>query len=253
MAQQELSKPVGADKAVAESGVEVLIGRLRDTGIAEGKTQADAIVKAAQQQAADIVAQAKQEADGILLKGREEAAKLKIAGEDAIRLAMRDTILTMEAELTDNFQNMLCRLVKGTLSDPDFLQRMILEVAGQAGSAVTGERKNVLLPAEFISLEDLRRKPEEAKPGTLMHFVVSLGRGMLQDGLTFGVIEDVPAGIRVQLVDKDMQVDLTDTAISQLLLRHMLPRFRALLRGAVITDATTPPKQPSSIGKGPAA
>jgi len=29
---------------------------------------------------------------------------------------------------------------------------------------------------------------------------------------------------------------LTESAVSQLLLRHMLPRFRALLRGAVLVD-----------------
>jgi V/A-type H+-transporting ATPase subunit E len=252
MAQQEHPKPSGTSNSVAESGVDTLISRLRDTGIAEGRAQADAIVKAAQQQAGDIVAKAKREADGILQNAGEETRKLKVAGEDAIRLAMRDTIIAMEGELTDNFQNMLRRLVNGTLSDPDFLQRLILEVAGKVSSAVSVERKNILLPAEIISLEELRRNPEEAKPGTLMHFVVSLGEGMLQRGLTFGVTEDVPAGIRVQLVDKQMQVDLTDAAISQLLLRHLLPRFRALLRSAVVSVATTP-KRPSPVDKGLAA
>jgi hypothetical protein len=37
-------------------------------------------------------------------------------------------------------------------------------------------------------------------------------------------------------VDDDVQIDFTESAISGLLLRHMLPRFRALLRGAVVTD-----------------
>jgi hypothetical protein len=40
----------------------------------------------------------------------------------------------------------------------------------------------------------------------------------------------------VRLVDEDVQIDLTESAISELLLRHMLPRFRALLRGAVGVD-----------------
>ena len=250
MAQQEQSKSSGSSKVVTESaGVESLIGRLRDTGIAEGRTQADAIIKEAQQQASDIVAKAKQEADGILEKARGETTKLKAAGNDAIRLAMRDTILTMEGQLADNFKNMLRRLVKETLRDPAFLQPLILEVAGKAGSAVSGERKNILLPAKIVSLEDLRRKPEEAKPGTLTHFVVSLGQDMLQQGVTFGVTEDVPNGIRVQVVDKDVQLDLTDSTISQLLLRHLLPRFRALLRSAVVTDTTTS-KQPRPVAKG---
>src|SRR5208337_251213 len=100
----------------------------------------------------------------------------------------------------------------------------------------------LLLPAEIVSLEDLQRKPEQATPGTLMHFVLSLGGGMLREGISFGVTDDGEAGIRVRLVDDDVRIDLTESAISELLLRHMLPRFRALLRGKVVFDRgdTTP-------------
>ena len=59
---------------------------------------------------------------------------------------------------------------------------------------------------------------------------------MLREGLSFGVTDGIKAGIRVKLVDENAQIDLTESAISQLLLRHMLPRFRALLRGAVVVD-----------------
>src|SRR5215470_9211013 len=225
--------------AVESAGVENLIGRLRDQGIAQGRSQADALVTAAQQQAADLVAAAKREADGILVKAREESGKLKAAGEDAVRLAMRDTILSMEGDLLKEFADRLRHLVKGVLADPEFLQRMILEIAGKAASATTGKQAELLLPAELVSLEDLRRKPEEAKPGTLMHFVLSMGGGMLREGMSFGVADTGEAGIRVRLAKEDVQIDLTETAVRDLLLAHMLPRFRALLRGAVVADANT--------------
>jgi V/A-type H+-transporting ATPase subunit E len=219
---------------VESAGVESLIGRLRDEGITQGRVQAEALVTAAQQQAADLIATAQQEAEAILVRAREEAGKLRGSGEDAIRLAMRDTILALEGDLLKGFVDRLRRLVKGVLADPAFLQRLILEVAGRV--APTSERAEVLLPAELVSLEDLRSKPEEAAPGTLMHFVLSLGGGMLREGMCFGVSEDGEAGIRVRLVEEDVQIDVTESAISELLLRHMLPRFRALLRGAVVVD-----------------
>lgn len=220
--------------AAESAGVEILIARLRDEGIAQGRSQAQALVTAAQQQAVDIVAAAKRDAEAIALKAKEEAGKLKAVGEDAIRLAMRDTMLSLEADLTNRFQNMLRGLVKGVLQDPAFLQRLILEVAGKA--APSAERAELLIPAEVVSLEDLQRKPEEAKPGTLTHFVLSLGGGMLREGLSFGVTDGLQSGIRVRLVDENVQIDLTESAVSRLLLRHMLPRFRALLRGAVVVD-----------------
>jgi len=233
-AQGTQSSGVSTALAAESAGVESLIGRLRDEGVAQGRTEAEALVTAAQQQAAEIVATAQQEADAILVRAREEAGKLKAAGEDAIRLAMRDTILAVEGDLLKEFGDRLRRLVKGVLADPAFLQRLILEIGGRA--APTSTQAAVLLPAEMVSLEDLQSKPEEATPGTLMHFVLSLGGGMLREGMHFGVSEDGEAGIRVRLVDEDVQIDVTESAISQLLLRHMLPRFRALLRGAVVVE-----------------
>ncbi len=58
----------------------------------------------------------------------------------------------------------------------------------------SAERAELLIPAELVSLEDLRRKPEEAKPGTLTHFGLSLGGGMLREGLSFGVSDGLQAG-----------------------------------------------------------
>jgi V/A-type H+-transporting ATPase subunit E len=247
MAQAQGPQSSGVSTALAaeSAGVESLIGRLRDEGITQGRAQAEALVSAAQQQAADLVANAQREAEAILTRATEEAGKRKAAGEDAIRLAMRDTILALEGDLLKGFTDRLRRLVKGVLADPAFLQRLILEVAGRV--APTGaQRAEVLLPAELVSLEDLQSKPEEAMPGTLMHFVLSLGGGMLREGMHFGVSEDGEAGIRVRLVDEDVQIDVTESAISQLLLRHMLPRFRALLRGAVVVDQgqVPPPAAP---------
>jgi V/A-type H+/Na+-transporting ATPase subunit E len=230
------SKQSQATPAVESAGVDKLIDRLRDDGIAQGRSQAQALVTAAQKQASDIVATAQRQADSILVNAKEEAGKLKAAGEHAIALAMRDTILSLEGEIVKEFRNELVQLIKGLLADPAFLQRLILEVASKAAPASTGKRVELLLPAEIVSLEDLQRKPEQATPGTLMHFVLSLGGGMLREGISFGVTDDGEAGIRVRLVDDDVRIDLTESAISELLLRHMLPRFRALLRSKVVID-----------------
>jgi V/A-type H+-transporting ATPase subunit E len=47
------------------------------------------------------------------------------------------------------------------------------------------------------------------------------------------VADDGEAGIRVKVADDDLQIDVTQSAVSELLLKHMLPRYRALLRGSV--------------------
>jgi V/A-type H+-transporting ATPase subunit E len=239
LAPSPAAKPSAAaavQPAAESSGVESLIDRLRDQGIAAGRTQADSLITAAQKEASDIIANARREADALLVDAKKEAAKLKSSGENAVALAMRDTLLSLEGEILQNFHNSLVRLIKGQLTDPQFLRRLILEVAGKAGVASADKRVQVLLPADTVSLDDLLRKPEQATPGTLMHFVQSLGEAMLRDGLSFGVSEEIHAGIQVRLVDDDVKIDLTESAMSELLLRHMLPRFRALLRGKGVVE-----------------
>ncbi len=242
MAQEKRIDPTDVAKeriqaaAVESAGVEGLINRLRDQGIEQGRSQAEALITAAQQQAAEIIAAATAEAETIVMKGKEESKKLKIAGEDAIRLAMRDTVLAMEGDLLNEFVNRLRLMVKGVLADPAFLERLILEVASKAATALADKRAELLLPSEFVSLEDLKKKPEEARPGTLMQFVQSLSGGMLREGMSFGVSDEGAAGIKIRLVDEDVQIELTENAVNSLLIRHMLPRFRALLRGAVATN-----------------
>ncbi len=184
------------------------------------------------------MAAARTEGENVVLQARNEATKLKAAAEDVLRLASRDTILALESGLLERFQRMVRWLVKDALDDPQFLQKLILEVAGKA--APREGAVEVLLPATLVSLEDLRKRPEEAKPGTLMGFVLSAGGSLLRQGVTFGSSEEVEGGIRLELVGQDVHVELTEGAIGQLLLQHMLPRFRALLRGAV----TVPEGQP---------
>jgi V/A-type H+/Na+-transporting ATPase subunit E len=236
MKQHNGSEPSSTNPAapIESSGVEDLIARLRDEGINEGRSEAGALVSAAQLEVAELLAKAKQQAAGIVATAKREADKVKAGGEDAVRLSMRDTILSLEGDLLKAFADRLRRLVKGALADPAFLQRVILEVAGRA--APKAKRAELLLSAEMVTLEDLQSKPEQAKPGTLMHFVLSLGGEMLREGMKFGVADDSEAGIRVKVVDENLQIDLTESAVSELLLTHMLPRYRALLRGAVVVE-----------------
>lgn len=252
MAQQQQASAKttnGKPEVAAEStGVESLIGRLRDEGIGEGRSKGEALVADAEKQAADIVAKAGKDAEAILAKAQQDADKLKAGGEDAIKLAMRDTILAVEGDMLRQFADRLRRVVKGALEDPKVVEQMILAIAGKA--APKGDKAEVLLSSDLVTLEDLRQKPEEAKPGTLMHFVLSHGGGLLREGMSFGVADDGQAGIRVRVADEDLQIDVTEGAVTDLLLKHMLPRYRALLRGAVAAGSTAPEPPASKKKKG---
>ena len=83
----------------SSSGVQELIERLHEEGLSKGQDQAEQLISKAREQAAEILEKAKSEADKILAAAISEAQQTRIAGEEAVRLAGRDTILRLNEEL----------------------------------------------------------------------------------------------------------------------------------------------------------
>lgn len=211
------------------SGVPELIARLREEGVKEGKEQSDRLIEEARRRAAEILDQARQEATGLLQHAQKEADSLRTAGEDALRLARRDTVLSLKDEIAEQFANAVRRLVTHCLDDKEFVRRLILEIAGRAVPRSEDHTLELLLPERIPTVEELQRKPELIASDTLSRFVSTVARDLLREGITCGVTSGVTAGVTVRVVDEDVEIHLTDKAISDLLLQHLLPRFRAMM------------------------
>jgi V/A-type H+-transporting ATPase subunit E len=229
----------GRDKAAGTptaAGVEALIARLRDEGVAKGREEAGRIEREAQNKAASLRREAEAEAERVRAEARQEAAALRTAGEDALRLAMRDTVLELKAVLTREVNEKVHRLITTELKREAFLRELILEVARRGRDEAGAEPEDameVVLPHELVSIEELRRNPLELREGSLSHFVLAVASEVLGDGVRFTVAEDDAHGIRIRLQDKHLEIDLTDTKVAELILAHLQPRFRAILEGTV--------------------
>lgn len=220
--------------AQVSSGVEQLLQRLRDEGVAAGRSQAERIVQDAEHRAAWILSQAEEEAQRMRRDAHKEAEHFKRAGQEALKVAMRDAVLSLKSDLEKRFAREVHRLVGGETRKRELLDKLILEVAGQAREQVAGAAHvEVLLPPDVVGLEDLRHSPEELESGALTEFVRYLSQSIAREGFTFKINEEGEGGIRVYLQDQSLSIDLTDKAVAELLLRHLQPRFRALLDGVV--------------------
>jgi len=214
------------------SGVEELIERLREQGVAAGRSQANELLEQARRRAEQRLNEARREAEEIVQHARAEASKTQQAGEEAVQLAVRDAVLRLKSELVERFADRVRRLVTRELEDQGFLRQLILEVAGRAAPP-TDQDTRILLPKDVVGLEQLRRNPEEVKEGTLSHFVVTVTKELLREGIEIGARDDEAGGIRIQLDGDDLEIDLTDRAVADLLLRHLAPRFRAMMEGII--------------------
>ena len=218
-----------AEQEPQSSGVQELIDRLQQEGVAEGRTQAEGVVAEARKQAARILEDARRQSDEILGKARVEADHFKEAGEEALRLASRDAMLALQSQVYEGFRNRLHRLIAHTLEDDEFLKRLVLEVAGKAVPKEVEGPVQVLLPETELTAAHLREHPESTTEETLTRFVLDMTADSIRDGITFDTAGSGEPGICVRLVEDDVQIELTADAITELLMRHLLPRFRAVM------------------------
>ena len=218
------------------SGVEHLIERLREQGVAAGQERAEDIVLDAQKRAEWIIEETELEAKQILENAKKQSDALRVAGEDALKLAARDALLKLRDTLLGSFSKEVRRVVGQKMEQEAFLERLILQIAGKVREQLDLESKenvSIFLPNNPVGVDELKNNPEELKVGTLTHFTAAIAADMLREGVSIHVSGDVSGGLSVRLQDDDMVVDFTDETITALLLEHLQPRFRTLLQGIV--------------------
>jgi V/A-type H+-transporting ATPase subunit E len=199
------------------AGVEDLIDRLKTDGVVKGKSEAEAIVADAKRQAMAILDAARNEADSIVTTAKAEADRIRQTSTQALQLAGRDALLKLRESFTLQFENRIRKLVDAELKDPETLGKMILEVAGKSRPSDSAAKTEILLPMDT----------PESDP--LVNYVAGVTHAMLRDGVTVGVGEDVAAGVKVRLADKDVDIDMTEEALAKFLARFLVPRFRHIM------------------------
>lgn len=217
------------------SGVEALIERLRHQGVEAGRAARDKIVAEAEREAERIVKQAREKAAAIVEDARQEVERLQTSGEDALRVAVRDTVLRMRETLRKRLEGQVRKLVAEQLVDEDFLRQLIIEVARRArntSGAEQAEHLEILLPPEPIGLEELQQRPEELE-SRLSQFAKEIAGATWREGVSIDALEPGERGIRIRLKDEELELDLSDRAIADLLLEHLQPRFRAVMEGQI--------------------
>ena len=215
---------------VRASGVQELVDRLRQDGVAEGREQALRILEEARREAAEIVELARREAAEIREKAEHASTRLRKAGEESLELAVRDALLRLRTEIEDRFAAQLGRLVSGRLQDGDFMGKLLSNIAGKA---VPEDR-----PVEIVLPETIRSAKPDNPMGSLEAdvdgFVLGVTGDMLREGVTISVSDELNGGLVVCVADEDLEIRLDERALGELLRENLLPRFRELLERGVL-------------------
>lgn len=204
-----------ADEIRVSSGVQELIARLKGDGVAAGRNEAQRLVSEAQEKAAQIINQARVEADKLMSDSRMTIDAERNSAVEALRVALRDAELMFESELRGGFAEHVKRLVSMEMEDREFLKQLILAVVGRLRPKIPeGEGMEIMVP-----------------PDQLKHLVLGISGDMLREGVEIKRGIDGQVGLRIKLKGEDVEIELTDRAISDVLLKYLLPRYRAIVAG----------------------
>ena len=211
------------------SGVQALISRIRDDGVHAGQSKADEIISQARHEATRLVNKAQAEADEIRNKAAADIESNHHAALEALKMAARDARLQLEAEVTSAFEQHVKRLIAPVTHDGNFIRTLILVLAGQAADGYAPDQDLQILVSDLIAgREDENPELEES----IKQGVLGISGEMLRDGIEIIPDSDIAGGARVRVVGENLEIDLTPDAISALLLKHLLPRYRSILDGS---------------------
>lgn len=227
------------------SGIDELVEKLKTDGIQAGQQQALDIIAEAEKRADLIERQAKEKAEAMLKESSERIEREAQAAKDALQLAFRDMVLGMKNNMLERLSSDFSREVKQQAAAVPILEKMILEAVRQISSEVRVPQPSataikgagdtaveVLIPQQLMQLEDIRANPDNASDGPLADLSSHLTEQMFSQGVSFAAGEQ-DAGIQMKLQNGEMQVDVSDKAIADLLLKYLQPRFRAILEGVI--------------------
>ena len=211
------------------SGIQALISRIRDDGVHAGQSKADEIISQARHEATRLVNKAQAEADEIRNKAAADIESNHHAALEALKMAARDARLQLEAEVTSAFEQHVKRLIAPVTHDGNFIRTLILVLAGQAADGYAPDQDLQILVSDLIAgREDENPELEES----IKQGVLGISGEMLRDGIEIIPDSDIAGGARVRVVGENLEIDLTPDAISALLLKHLLPRYRSILDGS---------------------
>jgi V/A-type H+-transporting ATPase subunit E len=214
-------------EAIAAAGVDELISRLRADGVKAGQDESTRLVREAESKAARIIADARKEADELRASAREQIQALELSAQGALRLAARDATLALRNQVRESFETYLRRLVVESLEDPEFVRSLILVLAGEAVDKHIRDKEAHI----YLSKAVLEGKTNPEARQRAGQFIKSLASGLLRQGITLVPSDRIAGGAKVRLVHEQLEIDLSDQAITEFLIRHIAPRFREIMSG----------------------
>ncbi|MBE6894320.1 MAG: V-type ATP synthase subunit E [Ruminococcaceae bacterium] len=200
-----------------EIQLQALIDQIKKDGVDAAATEAEALLKAAKAEAEKIVSDAKAEAEKILINAKNENDRMVKSGEDAIRQAGRNLLISFRESVTKEANAIISENVTAVYSSDAFAKLVLNAVEAWAGKPDAEDVSVILNSEDLKSLED-----------TLL---AGLKDRMIK-GVTLKANDNFDGGFRIAANNGGAYYDYSAEAVVDMLSNYLSPKVTALLKEA---------------------
>lgn len=197
--------------------LQALIDQIKRDGVEAAETEADSVLKAAREEAEKIVAEAQAKAEKLLLDAKNENERMVKSGEDAIRQAGRNLLISFRESVAREVKAIVSENVTAVYSSDTFAQLVVKAVEGWAAKP-DAEGITVILNSEDLkAMED----------GLLAALKEKMGKGV-----TLKANDSFDGGFRIAANNGGVYYDYSAETVVDMLSGYLSPKVTALLKEA---------------------
>lgn len=200
-----------------EIQLQELIDQIKKDGVQAAESQAEAIIVSAKTEADKIIADAKAQADKIIATAKSENDKIVKSGEDAIRQAGRNLLISFRESVTRELKSLVAQNANTVYSSDD-LKKLIINMVECWASKPDAEDVSVILNSTDLE------KLEKALLAEL--------KSKMMNGVTLKANDNFDGGFRIATDNGTVYYDYSAEAVTDMLSNYLSPRVTELLKEA---------------------
>ncbi len=200
-----------------EIQLQELIEQIKKDGVEAAEAEAQAIILAAKTQADKIIADAQAQAASIVSNAKAENAKIVKSGEDAIRQAGRNLLISFRESITKELNSIINENVSSAYSSESFVQLIFKVVECWANKSEVDDVSVIL------NTEDLN---------TLEQTLLSALKAKLSKGITLKASDNFDGGFRIAVNNGSVYYDYSAEEVVDMLSNYLSPKVIALMKEA---------------------
>ncbi|MBR6056621.1 MAG: hypothetical protein IKP58_00465 [Victivallales bacterium] len=195
--------------------LQALLNKINEEGLKKAEAAKADIIAKAQAEAKSIIKKAQEEADDCRAKAQADSQILVQKGEEALRQAARDMMLSLKQQLQSRVRTAVLQLMNSSL-DAQQLPNIIAQIV-QSYLQKEGAEENLELLVNPQQLE------------CLSNAVKSMLAENLKGRCEFSPAPSVTNGFKLAFSDNDVLYDFTDQALADAIASYVGPRIASVL------------------------